>query len=553
MGPAIAVESLKGRRHELASASFASFPRSNVRVVVGIASGIKRLGVRERRCFLERRNIGALVLFGLVAATACTSPPAEPEHAAPKEPETKKTNPNIPSAREDTRFVKIRNLLSQDPESFDRAKNLYPLVEPICTDEKERAEFVEVAKWSASFSIGQDRLPAVLALDTIEHVATSCARNYPAPALDLVTRAKAAIPDPYRHDLILARLKAAAGDLAGGLDAARTAMAGGSVHAIALAANIEAQLARGRAIGYAPGMLDEAIKLVSVEPDQKWQLIDLAAVLSTRAHLLTERAVWEDDPRATQLEAAKTYQRLSVAPFIAPQRDPSMDQLCFDSVELGEGPEKCARAANEASILGGAIAGNTARDATRLDIDRLEKIEKLGADLAQLPKDALVIVATRGDEQELISWARPASKVLAKLGEKNARVVLLDRTRTPRAAALVDRMFALAKVKPAEAIRSADTLAMPCLAAIAAVRQTPKACPLDKEQIQRLEKLARVEKKNRFAFALLIGRDLDAEIDDLKLNELRAVLLSFRQTRIEKGLDAWLKSLSDVWIVAKTK
>lgn len=444
--------------------------------------------------------------------------------------------------------MKIRNLLSQDPESFDRATKLYALVEPVCKDEKERAEFVEVAKWSASFSIGQDRLPQVLALDTIEHVATSCARTYPAEALDLVTRSRV-IPDDYRHDLIEARLKAAAGDLEGGAKAARAAMAGGSIHAIALSANIEAQLARGKAVGYAPGMLDAAIGLVSVEPDQKWQLIDLAAVLATRAHLLNERAIWEDDATfpATKKQAALAWQRLTVAPFIEAQRNPSMDQLCFDSVELGEKNDACARAAKEASILGAAIVAKVEKDPARFDLPRLEKIEKLGADLAALKKDALVIVATRGDEQELIAWARPSSKILAKLAEKNARVVLLDRTRTPRAAALVDRMFALAKLKPVESIRSADTLAMPCLAAIVAKRQTPKACPLDQGQIARLEKM------KDFQFALLIGRDLDAELDDLKLYELRSVLLSFRQTRIEKALDAWMKSLSDVWIAAPPK
>ena len=54
---------------------------------------------------------------------------------------------------------------------------------------------------------------------------------------------------------------------------------------------------------------------------------------------------------------------------------------------------------------------------------------------------------------------------------------------------------------------------------------------------------------NDFGFAVLIGRDLDAEIDDLHVYDLQAVLLSFRQSRMEKGIDAWLKSVSDVLIV----
>ena len=69
-------------------------------------------------------------------------------------------------------------------------------------------------------------------------------------------------------------------------------------------------------------MLDEAIKTASVEPDHNWQLIDLTAVLSTRAHLLSERAVWEaPEPAAATLKLARdVYQRLSVAPFIGVTR-----------------------------------------------------------------------------------------------------------------------------------------------------------------------------------------------------------------------------------------
>lgn len=469
---------------------------------------------------------------------------------------------SIPNAREDTRFIKIRNLLGQDPESVERATKLYPLVEPICRDEKERAEFVDVAKWSSSFSIGHDTLPTVLALDTIEHVATSCARNFPEAALDLIARAKTAVPDPYRYELIFARIKAADGELQPALEAATKAKDAGSIHAIALAANISAQIAHGKSVGYAPGMLDEAIALVSVEPTEKWALIDLAAVLSTRAHLLTERAVWEKDDVSieTRKKAADAYKRISVAPFIEAQRNSALDALCFDAPEIGEAAgDVCKRAAEESGNLGGAVLAAVERDPSKLDpskfdVPRLEKLTKLAADLDALPKGSTVVVATRGDESELISWARPASKVLKKIGDRGARVVLLDRTKNPRASALVDRMFELAGAKPVESIRGADTLAMPCLAAILAGRKTPAACPIDKKQIARLEALAAAKRPqglDHFAFALLIGRDLDAEIDDLKLYELRAVLLSFRRTQIEKGLDTWAKSLADVWIIAK--
>jgi hypothetical protein len=499
--------------------------------------GFIGLGERERRCCRQRR-IGALVvLIALVALLGCEETAKSPPPVSP-----------IPSAREDTRFIKIRNLLGQDPESVERATKLYPLVEPICTNEKERADFVEVAKWSSSFSIGHDTLPTVLALDTIEHVATSCARNYLDAAHDLLARAKAVVPDPYRYELITARIKAANGELAPALEAAKKAKDAGSIHALALTANIEAQIARGKAVGYTPGMLDDAIAMVSVEPTEKWQLIDLAAVLSTRARLLSERAIWEKDAAAieTRKKAAETYKRISVAPFIEGQRNPALDVMCFDAPELGDvsALEACKRAALEGGNLGGAVLAGVERDPAKLDLSRLEKLTKLAADLDALPKGSTVIVATRGDESELIAWARPASKVLARLQERGARIVLLDRTKNARAAALVDRMFALAGAKPVEAIRNADTLAMPCLAAIVGGRKTPAACPIPAAQVAKLEKL------DHFAFALLIGRDLDAEIDDLKVYQHRTVLLSFRQTRIEKGLDAWAKSLADVWILA---
>lgn len=491
-------------------------------------------------------GIGALVVF---CAVACSEPSGSKPATAAVASSTSTAaaaRAGIPSAREDTRFIRIRNLLGQDPESAERATKLYPLVEPLCSSEKERVDFVEVAKWSSSFSIGHDTLPTVLALDTIEHVVTSCARTELPAALDLLARAKAAVPDPYRYELIFARIKAANGELEAALTAARAAKDAGSIHAIALAANIEAQVARAKHVGYAPGMLDGAIALVSAEPTKEWPLIDLAAVLSTRARLLSERAVWEKDGAAiaTRKLAGEAYLRLSVAPFIESQRNPALDVMCFDAPELGADRELCRRAASEGSNLGGAVLAGVERDPAKLDLPRLAKLTALAADLNALKKGATVIVATRGDESELIAWARPAARVLKKLGDRGAKIVLLDRTKTPRASALVDRLFELAGVKPAESIRNAETLAMPCLAAVLAARKTPAACPIEPKA------LARIERMEKAALAVLIGRDLDAEIDDLKLYEHRTVLLSFRQTRIEKGLDTWAKSLADVWVIA---
>ena len=59
--------------------------------------------------------------------------------------------------------------------------------------------------------------------------------------------------------------------------------------------------------------------VVSVEPDGQWPLVDLTAVLSTRARLYTERATWESgaDRDKTLGLARAVYERLAVSPFIA--------------------------------------------------------------------------------------------------------------------------------------------------------------------------------------------------------------------------------------------
>lgn len=448
----------------------------------------------------------------------------------------------------DTRYFKIRTLLSDDPESRTRSIQLYPLVEPLCTSAEERARFIDDVKWSASYATKEQSLPEVLAIDVVEHVATACARTELDQAIDLVDRAKGVIPRVARLDILRARLLAAADRHDEALEGAKAAIALGSIHAKALAANIEAQRARGRAPGYRAGMFDAAIGYVSDEPSPDWQLIDLAAVLQTRARLLSERAVWEDGEaqRKTLLEARPTWERTGQAPFILAQRSLALDMLCFDAAVLGDsGFGACRKAAEQDGNLGAMWLSGAAVAEAKLDKERLSKLEGLAGDLAKLPKGGVVILATRGDEAELVSWARPAAEVLRHLAERGAKVVLIDRTSSPRAHALVARMLELGGVKPAEKIAAkGDTFAMPCLTAIVAGRQTPKACPFDKATVSRLEKLG------PFQLALLVGRDLDAEIDDLKLYGLRAVLLSQRVPLIEKGIDVQLKSLSDAWILS---
>jgi hypothetical protein len=489
-----------------------------------------------------------LILFSVAASFGCEKKPPTTKEQDEARLRAEYTDARgIPKTREDTRFIKIRNLLGQDPDSPERSTKLYPLVEPICTDEKERKDFIEVAKWSAAFSHDKETLPTVLAIDTIDHVATSCFRNHPEAAFDVLARAKESVPDKYRYDQIAARLHAAGGDLDLALKEAKAAADGGSIHALALSANIEAQMAREKGAGYRAGMLDDAIKIVAVEPDAAWPLIDLTAVLSTRAHLLTERAVWEEPKKSidTRKEAELAYRRLSVAPFIEATRSQSLDVLCFDYAEIPSEAnlEACKRAAAEQGNLGAAVLAKVDRS-KGLDGERLHKLEKLRDDLQTFPKKAVVLAIFRGDEQELVTWVLPAARILSRVERLGLEMVAVDRTKTARASTLVDRMLELAGKKPGDKIHAEDTLSMPCISAVLAERRTPQACPLPKAQLDRLQKLS------KFGVALLIGRDLDAEIDDLHLYELRAALFSFRLPRVEKGLEVQAKSLSDVYIVA---
>lgn len=483
-----------------------------------------------------------MALAALVLA-ACTrdAPEVQPTpatQAAPGRPGAP------PDPRRDSRFIQIRTLLEQSPESQERSVRLYPLVAPLCDSAEERAAFLEVAAWSASHSDGENKLTAVLATDTLEHVATVCLRHAPEASYALLEEAKRFLPDTYKLDVVLARLRAARGELEPALEAAKRAAAQGSVHALALAANIQAERARESGPGYRAGMFDEAIATVSVEPDANWQLIDLGAVLSTRARLLSERAVWEDGAkgRATREVAGATYRRISVSPFIEAIRQRALDVLCFDAVDLGAADrEACRRGAEEQGMLGAARAAGLNLPEGTLDAQRQRQLDKLAERIEALPPRSVVLVVGRGDEAELLEWVRPASHLLRRLAEKKPRFVAVDRTSSPRASALFQRMLELAEVTPVEQIAAkSDTFAMPCLTALVAGRKTPKACPFDAERERRLIAM------QPYGLAVLVGRDLDAEIDDLRTYELETVLLSFRRSALEKAVHAWLKSTSDV-------
>lgn len=441
------------------------------------------------------------------------------------------------------RFVRIRALLGQDVQSTARSTQLYQLVDPVCRDPEVRAQFGESLAWSVSFSTEDGQLPTLLALDVVEHVATACARNSPEVGLEVIAAADQLIDsDRGRLDVLKARLLAASGALDEAARAAQEARDAGSVHAIALLANVQARQARSQTEGFEPGMLDEALATVDVEPTAKWQAIDLTAILATRARLFAEKAFWwEGEARQAALDGARAaFGRLAKAPFVEAVRRSSMDALCFDQAQSGLETSWCAQAAKEHGILGaGRVAGLDVDQVAKFDVQRAARLDWARSSLEDLGEDDHVLVVFRGDELELLEWARPSAVLLSEI---DLKPTVVDRTREPRSSSLVTEILRQAELSSRRRLRVGnDPLAMPCIAALVAGRQAPEGCALPAADRQALIRSPPPR------LAILIGRDLDAEIDDLELYEIPTMLLSFRRSRNEKAVEAWLKSLSDVW------
>ncbi|MEM7678350.1 MAG: hypothetical protein AAF449_20345 [Myxococcota bacterium] len=457
---------------------------------------------------------------------------------------------DIPSASadpKDRRYIRIRDLLRRGSDDPTRATQLYDLVHPVCTNPAEQADFLNVAKWSVSFSDDDNRRTAVLAIDTLEYVATACFRTDAAGTLTLLEKAESFLPAEPRLAALRARLHAAAGDLDRALTAAQTASKNGSIHALALIANIQARIARREHAGYTPGMFEAAIQTVSATPAADWRAIDLAAILATKSRLLWERAAWEEGAKAqkTLAEADALFERLSVPPFLKQMRLRAADNLCYDAVVTQGDIEACRKAAEKWQILGAGVVAGLPLEPQKFDVVRHQRIEQARATWQSLPKGSAVWFVARGDEAELLEWTRPTARMLRALLRPDLRFVAVDRTREARASALLDRLLVLAGVKADFVLRVGhEPLAMPCIAAIAARRRVPASCPLSKADIERLEDY------QPYGSALLVGRDLDAELDDLALYELDATLLSFRLSRRKKPTHAWLKSVSDTFLLA---
>ncbi len=408
-------------------------------------------------------------------------------------------------------------------------------MQPVCDDASARAELLEGAAQSVGGDPEVQAIGRRIALDVIEYVAQVCGGSGPDAALALLEATRSVLGPSSRLAVLEARTLAVADRLEPAKEAAERAAEKGSTHAVPLLAQIEARIARRQGVGYAEGMLDAAIRTVSVEPNLDWPGIDVAAVLSTRARLLLERALWRDAQRgeSDRDQAATTLERMIDGPLPFEVRRRAADLRCFEAADRGQSLEPCQRAAR---VFGSAGAAALADEDAAGKGDLLAARQRLAE-----PLDGPIIVLARGDEPELLEWARPLARLLSRWPK--ADVVAVDRTDGPRAAAVVKRSFELAGVKPKVWVdgtgpRSAG--AVSCVAALLAERRRPASCPI--EEADALESLPRA------ALAILVGRDLDAEIDDLKLYEHRMLLLSFRKSSMgSEGLEAWLKNVSDVF------
>lgn len=426
-----------------------------------------------------------------------------------------------------------------------RARALTPKVSSICASKELQERLLEEAQAAVEAEGAETRL---IAEDVVEHVVNACFRTQSEVGLTLLSRAAEKVKSPARWDVLRARLLAADGRYEEARGFAEAAMKGGSVHARALLANILAEEARAVGPGYRPGMLDAALAVVAAEPDGNWPLIDLTAVLSTRARLLSERAVYEapEARRATLKLVRSVHERLGLSPFPAKVRSLALDAACFDAVELGETEfAACARGAEEHGHLGAAFLAGRGEDPKRFDLARLEALRKLRLELQGLGGKHVALVAWRGDETELLGWVRPVAELIGGLAQQKVKLVAYVRGSSPRLLPLAERAFELAGVRPELVLRVDNGVeAMPCIAAVLKGNARPASCPLPPAELARLEKLGPL------GLAVLVGRDLDAELEDLEKAEVPRALLSLRQPALERPVDSHLKSLSDVFLLS---
>lgn len=487
---------------------------------------------------MSRRAAFALAV--LAASVACSrnesTAPSTPAAITPAAFE-------IPEEVADTRYMRMRQLLERPVDDRRRATELFGLVKPLCTDAEARRAWLDTAKWSLDHADEQFYLPSRVTLDMLEHVASVCGRQSPKGLFALLDGAEPLLGDEPRLLVIRARSLAAAGQLETALEVAQRAASLGSPHALVLAANVEARRARDAASsdGWAPGMLDRALSIARAEANESWPSIDLAALLATRARLLRERAFWTEGQASAKdrIQAGQVFERLLLGPFPEEVRSRAGDALCFTIADLGLESDACRRSAQRYRHLGAAdLAGLPPGEPSRRDA-----LRRLGGTIEDLKEGDLVVVVLRGDEQEILEWGFPTARLLRALSDSGADVLLVDRTRLERGPALVKRAAAWAGLDPWRFVEGDHVETVSCLAAVLADRRTPAGCPLEAGLIQALEG------RDAPKLALLVGRELEPEIEDLRLYEHPVALASFRKSKKADELVAWLKSLSDVFVV----
>jgi hypothetical protein len=161
-----------------------------------------------------------------------------------------------------------------------------------------------------------------------------------------------------------------------------------------------------------------------------------------------------------------------------------------------------------------------------------------------------VFVVVRGDESELVAWARPAALVVERIVAEHHPIVVVDRTRSPAARAVVGRILALAGASAARLDVGAEPLALVCALARARGLHGPSRCALPADGARVLERLGR-DPEAHVGAALLVGRDLLAEVEDVEAAAVPYALLSLRQLPNDRRAAVHLMAASDTWLLAK--
>lgn len=485
-----------------------------------------------------RAVVHGLLLFGLLVAGCPSETDAPKTRATARSPANFEVPPDIAK----TRYMKVLRLLERPKNDRRRATQLFRTTKPLCTSEAARREFLETTKWSLDHADEQFFLPSRVTLDMLEHVASVCGRQHVDGALDLLRSATTLLDDP-RLFVIIARTEAVAGRYEAAAVSARRAASLGSAHAVVLEANILARAARASRPGFEAGMLGPALAVANREPVEDWPIIDLAALLSTRARLRLEQGFWTDGEASgrSRLAASQAFERLLLGPFPTDVQGRAADALCFETVDLQLGSDACKQAGRVHGHLGAAVSA----EVPPREPKRRDALVTLGQKMKGLKAGALAVWIVRGDEQELIEWGRPAARLLVPLRKAGARVLVVDRTGRPRTTAYVDRVLRLAGLRAWRRIDGNHPGTTPCLAAVLAQRKPPAGCPLRSEDLDALRGAGKPE------LFLLLGRHLDTDIEDLRLYEHPVALASLRiSEKAEGDVEAWLKSLSDVWVVS---